>query len=91
MSPVCRLPTALKGLSFDISQHGTAAVLADPDEVFRILLTSNTVAVARRKTASLETVTVNPPSLRPRMTALAHQQDLKTTRLRCRPGGHVTR
>jgi hypothetical protein len=86
-------PTAPKGLSFDISQHGTAAVLADPDEVFRILLNlmSNTVAVARRKTASLKTVTVNPPSVRPRMTVLAHQQDLKTTRLRCRPGGHVTR
>lgn len=54
-------PTAPKGFSFDIGQHGAASVLADSDEVFRILfnLMSNTVAVANRKTGSLKTVIVH--------------------------------
>jgi signal transduction histidine kinase len=54
-------PTAPKGFSFDIGQGGTAGVLADPDDVFRILfnLMSNAVAVASRKMTSLKTVTVH--------------------------------
>jgi signal transduction histidine kinase len=53
-------PTAPKDFSFDIDQQGTAAVLADPDEVFRVLfnLMSNAVAVANRKAGSLRTVTI---------------------------------
>ena len=50
-------PTAAKEFSFDIVQNGTASVLADPDEVFRILfnLMSNAVAVANRKSSTLRT------------------------------------
>jgi signal transduction histidine kinase len=49
---------APKGFSFKID--GTATVLADPDETFRILfnLMSNAVAVANRKGSSLKSVTI---------------------------------
>jgi signal transduction histidine kinase len=53
-------PTAPKGFAFRIGQEGTACVLADPDELFRILfnLMSNAVAVAQGKPGALTTVTV---------------------------------
>jgi signal transduction histidine kinase len=52
--------TAPKDFSFDIEQSGGICVLADPDEVFRILfnLMGNAVAVASRKIGSLRTVRV---------------------------------
>lgn len=53
-------PAAPKGFSFNIGQNGSVSVLADPDEVFRILfnLMSNAVAIASRKTASIASVTI---------------------------------
>jgi signal transduction histidine kinase len=54
-------PAAPQGFIFDIVQNAAAAVLADPDEVFRILfnLMSNAVAVANRKASTLRTVTID--------------------------------
>jgi signal transduction histidine kinase len=54
-------PNAPKGFSFQIESGGPASVLADPDEVFRILfnLLSNAVAVARRRPNVLTSVTVS--------------------------------
>ncbi len=54
-------PTAAREFSFDIGQNGTASVLADPDEVFRILfnLMSNAVAVANRKSSTLKTLKIH--------------------------------
>jgi signal transduction histidine kinase len=54
-------PAAPQGFSFDIVQNTAAAVLADPDEVFRILfnLMSNAVAVANRKSSTLRIVTID--------------------------------
>ena len=53
-------PAAPARFSFDIGQSGTASVLADPDEAFRILynLMNNAVAVANRDGTSLGTVTI---------------------------------
>jgi two-component system, sensor histidine kinase and response regulator len=53
-------PAAPKSFGFRIDQEGTACVLADPDEMFRILfnLISNAVGVAQRKPGALTTVTV---------------------------------
>jgi signal transduction histidine kinase len=54
------VPTAPKDFTFDIEQTGAASALADPDDVFRILfnLMSNSVAVANRPAASLNTLNV---------------------------------
>jgi len=54
-------PNAPKGFSFQIESGRPASVLADPDEVFRILfnLLSNAVAVARRRPNVLTSVTVS--------------------------------
>jgi signal transduction histidine kinase len=53
-------PSAPKGFAFKIGQEGTGCVLADPDEIFRILfnLMSNAVAVAQGKPGALTTVVV---------------------------------
>jgi len=53
-------PGAPKGLRFDIDRSGTGSVLADPDDVFRILinLMNNAVAVANRKPGALTTIAV---------------------------------
>jgi signal transduction histidine kinase len=54
-------PAAPRGFTFDIAQNATASVLADPDEVFRILfnLMSNAVTVANRKASKLRTITID--------------------------------
>src|SRR5262245_968899 len=54
-------PAAPEGFSFDIAQNADAAILADPDEVFRILfnLMSNAVTVANRKASTLRTVAID--------------------------------
>jgi signal transduction histidine kinase len=54
-------PVAPQGFTFDIAQNTATPVLADPDEVFRILfnLLSNAVAVANRKASTLRTVTID--------------------------------
>jgi signal transduction histidine kinase len=53
-------PIAPKGFAFKIGQEGTGCVLADPDEIFRILfnLMSNAVAVAQGKPGALTTLIV---------------------------------
>jgi signal transduction histidine kinase len=53
-------PSAPKGFSFQIDREGAGCVLADADEVFRILfnLMSNAIAVANRKANPLTTVTI---------------------------------
>jgi C4-dicarboxylate-specific signal transduction histidine kinase len=53
-------PSAPRGFSFDIDQHGAGCVLADPDDVFRILfnLMSNAVNVASRKAKAMTSVRV---------------------------------
>ena len=53
-------PTVPKDFSFDIEQSTAACVLADPDDLFRVLfnLMSNAVAVANREPGSLKTVKV---------------------------------
>ena len=54
-------PSAPKGFCFDIRPDAGISVLADPDEVFRILfnLMSNAAAVANRKEASLTKLTLH--------------------------------
>ena len=54
-------PNASTGFSFQIDSGGSVSVLADPDEVFRILfnLLSNAVAVARRRPNVLTSATVS--------------------------------
>src|SRR5262245_35631774 len=54
-------PAAPEGFSFDIAQNADAAILADPDEVFRILfnLMSNAVTVANREASTLRTVAID--------------------------------
>jgi signal transduction histidine kinase len=53
-------PSAPAGFLFDIAPQGTVSVLADSDEVFRILfnLMGNAVVVANRKPRSLKTVLI---------------------------------
>jgi signal transduction histidine kinase len=53
-------PSAPKDFSFDIGQHNAGCVLADPDDVFRILfnLMSNAVSVASRKANAIKSVTI---------------------------------
>ena len=53
-------PTAPEDFAFDIEQGAAACVLADPDDLFRVLfnLMSNAVAVANREPGSLKTVRV---------------------------------
>ncbi len=53
-------PSAPMGFSFDIDQRGAGWVLADPDDVFRILfnLMSNAVNVAARKARTMRSVTI---------------------------------
>ena len=53
-------PSVPKGFGFKIGSEGAGYVLADADEVFRILfnLMSNAVAVANRKANLLKTVTI---------------------------------
>ena len=53
-------PIAPEGFCFDIPPGGATPVLADPDEVFRILLNlmSNAVTVASRKAGKLTKVTI---------------------------------
>ena len=53
-------PSAPKGFSFDIDQNSAGCVLADPDDVFRILfnLMSNAVSVASRKANAIKSVTI---------------------------------
>jgi signal transduction histidine kinase len=54
-------PNAPTRFSFQIDSGGSVSVLADPDEVFRILfnLLSNAVAVARRRPNVLTSATVS--------------------------------
>jgi signal transduction histidine kinase len=53
-------PSAPKDFSFDIDKNSAGCVLADPDDVFRILfnLMSNAVSVANRPAGTLKTVTI---------------------------------
>jgi hypothetical protein len=53
-------PSAPAGFSFDIAPEGTVSVLADSDDVFRILfnLMGNAVAVANRRPGKLTSVAV---------------------------------
>src|SRR5271157_866765 len=53
-------PSAPKDFSFDIDKNSAGYVLADPDDVFRILfnLMSNAVSVANRPAGTLKTVTI---------------------------------
>jgi signal transduction histidine kinase len=53
-------PTAPKDFSFDIEQSAATCVLADPDDLFRVLfnLMSNAVKVANREPGALKTVRV---------------------------------
>ena len=53
-------PTAPEDFAFDIEQGAAACVLADPDDLFRVLfnLMSNAVAVANREPGSLKNVRV---------------------------------
>jgi len=53
-------PITPKDFAFDFDSGGAVSVLADPDEIFRILfnLMSNAVAVARRDPAALKMVRV---------------------------------
>jgi signal transduction histidine kinase len=53
-------PSAPRGFSFDIDQHGVGCVLADPNDVFRILfnLMSNAVSVASRKANAMTSVRI---------------------------------
>jgi signal transduction histidine kinase len=57
-------PCAPKSLRFDIDHSGTGTVLADPDDVFRILmnLMNNAVAVASRRPGALTTIAVEVSS-----------------------------
>ncbi len=57
-------PSAPAGFSFDIAPEGTVSVLADSDEVFRILfnLMGNAVAVANRRPGRLKSVAVRARS-----------------------------
>lgn len=63
-------PCAPKGFGFDIGRDGTGSVLADPDDVFRILinLMNNAVAVANRKPNTLTTIAVEVSSDGPILT-----------------------
>jgi signal transduction histidine kinase len=53
-------PSAPKDLSFDIDKNSAGYVLADPDDVFRILfnLMSNAVSVANRPASTMKSVTI---------------------------------
>jgi signal transduction histidine kinase len=53
-------PIAPEGFVFAVPSSGTASVLADPDEVFRILfnLVNNAVAVAAHKAGALTTLSI---------------------------------
>jgi hypothetical protein len=53
-------PIAPKEFSFDIGQNSAGCVLADPDDVFRILfnLMNNAVSVARGKANTIKSVTI---------------------------------
>jgi signal transduction histidine kinase len=53
-------PCAPKGFSFEIARDGTGSVLADPDDVFRILfnLMNNAVAVAHRRPGTLMAIAI---------------------------------
>jgi signal transduction histidine kinase len=53
-------PSAPRGFSFDIDQHCAGCVLADPNDVFRILfnLMSNAVNVASRKANAMTSVRI---------------------------------
>jgi hypothetical protein len=53
-------PSAPKEFSFDIGQNSAGCVLADPDDVFRILfnLMNNAVSVARGKANAIKSVTI---------------------------------
>jgi signal transduction histidine kinase len=57
-------PIAPEDFSFDIEQRAAASILADPDDLFRILfnLMSNAVAVASRGPGALTTVRVRAAS-----------------------------
>ncbi len=52
--------SAPNNFSFDIDQNNACCVLADPDDVFRILfnLMNNAVSVARRKANAIKSVTI---------------------------------
>jgi signal transduction histidine kinase len=54
------VPSASKGFSFDIGQNSGGCVLADPDDVFRILFNvmSNAVSVASRKANAIKSLTI---------------------------------
>jgi signal transduction histidine kinase len=53
-------PSAPKDFSFDIDKNSAGHVLADPDDVFRILfnLMSNAVSVANRPASTMKSVTI---------------------------------
>ena len=53
-------PSAPKDFSFDIDKNCAGYVLADPDDVFRILfnLMSNAVSVAYRRASTMKSVTI---------------------------------
>jgi signal transduction histidine kinase len=53
-------PSAPKDFSFDIDKNSAGYVLADPDDVFRILfnLMSNAVGVASRPASTMKSVTI---------------------------------
>jgi signal transduction histidine kinase len=53
-------PSTPKGFSFDIGENSTGCVLADPNDIFRILfnLMSNVVSVANRNTETVKSVTM---------------------------------
>jgi len=53
-------PSAPKDFSFDIDKNSAGYVLADPDDVFRILfnLMSNAVSVANREESAMKSVTI---------------------------------
>jgi len=63
-------PCAPKDLRFDIARSGTGSVLADPDDVLRILinLMNNAVAVANRKPSALTTITIELSTEGPNVT-----------------------
>ena len=53
-------PSAPKDFSFDIDKNSAGYVLADPDDVFRILfnLMGNAVSVANREESAMKSVTI---------------------------------
>jgi signal transduction histidine kinase len=53
-------PCAPKGFGFDIAREGSGNVLADPDDLFRILfnLMHNAVAIANRRPNALTTIAI---------------------------------